>query len=533
MVKTLRLFLVAALAMVGLNAMADTSVTFVLNDPDAIEALGITLPAAGKGTKIESIVKDGVTIAATTAAGKTDTRIYQGSGKNAGKYDFRIYGGGTLTFTAGDNAVKKIVVTGTTTMDMLSGDGYTASSEKTTGTWEGDAQSVTLTATGTATIYTITVTYGVSTDTRTATTIEFAEGYDIRFTYGPQGEDVSLPTATVKAGGTPIDAAVAWSLTKDAAFHVGDAEPAIEGNKVKPSNHSYGKLTLTASYAGDASNKPSSKSYTLTVFKGRMSIAEFMDEFLKTYNEGGDLSSWTTRVPTSYWQLEISGDQITHYNAIVTYVNGSYTYIRDDKGKGLLLYGSNLGVKEGDVITSDLGGAIGAIYGELYTYNGLMELATTADQTLFYVKEHGQTVTPTTITCDKLVENMNNYVEIKNAEYVSTTTGTGSNPKKTFNFKVGDKEFAAYDVWKLGDTQEFTVGEKYTLTGFGALYINADATVKTPQLYFESATAGASGIKAVKANAQFEGKMYNLAGQVVNKGYKGLVIMNGRKFVNK
>ena len=43
----------------------------------------------------------------------------------------------------------------------------------------------------------------------------------------------------------------------------------------------------------------------------------------------------------------------------------------------------------------------------------------------------------------------------------------------------------------------------------------------------------ATGIATVKANAKFDGKMYNAAGQLVNKGYKGLVIMNGRKFVNK
>ena len=103
--------------------------------------------------------------------------------------------------------------------------------------------------------------------------------------------------------------------------------------------------------------------------------------------------------------------------------------------------------------------------------------------------------------------------------------------KKTFNFKVGDTEFAAYDVWELGNSQEFTVGGKYTLTGFGALYVKGD--VKTPQLYFKSATAEGTGIEAVKANAQFEGKMYNLAGQVVNMAYKGMVVMNGRKFVNK
>ena len=38
-------------------------------------------------------------------------------------------------------------------------------------------------------------------------------------------------------------------------------------------------------------------------------------------------------------------------------------------------------------------------------------------------------------------------------------------------------------------------------------------------------------IKAESANK--EGVMYNLAGQIVDKSYKGIVIMNGKKFVNK
>lgn len=129
-----------------------TEVTFLLNDKDAIKALGIELPEAGQGTKVESIEKDGISIAATTA-GKTDTRIYQGSDGNAGKYDFRIYTDGTLTFTAGSKYIKKIEFTGNN-LGRLSGDNYDK------GTWEGSAQSVTLTATGTTTIYTITVTCG-------------------------------------------------------------------------------------------------------------------------------------------------------------------------------------------------------------------------------------------------------------------------------------------------------------------------------------------------------------------------------------
>ena len=52
---------------------------FILNTEEGIESLGIVLPAAGKGTKVEDMTKGIVSIAATTAVGKTDTRIFQGT----------------------------------------------------------------------------------------------------------------------------------------------------------------------------------------------------------------------------------------------------------------------------------------------------------------------------------------------------------------------------------------------------------------------------------------------------------------------
>ena len=42
-----------------------------------------------------------------------------------------------------------------------------------------------------------------------------------------------------------------------------------------------------------------------------------------------------------------------------------------------------------------------------------------------------------------------------------------------------------------------------------------------------------SGIAGVKAAVKADGAIYNLAGQKVGKDYKGLVIMNGKKFVQK
>ena len=45
--------------------------------------------------------------------------------------------------------------------------------------------------------------------------------------------------------------------------------------------------------------------------------------------------------------------------------------------------------------------------------------------------------------------------------------------------------------------------------------------------------AGATGIKNVKANKAANGARYNLAGQKVDASYKGIVIQNGKKFIQK
>ena len=42
-----------------------------------------------------------------------------------------------------------------------------------------------------------------------------------------------------------------------------------------------------------------------------------------------------------------------------------------------------------------------------------------------------------------------------------------------------------------------------------------------------------SGISTVNANEQNGGKAYNMAGQLVKQGYKGIVVKNGKKFLMK
>ena len=57
----------------------------------------------------------------------------------------------------------------------------------------------------------------------------------------------------------------------------------------------------------------------------------------------------------------------------------------------------------------------------------------------------------------------------------------------------------------------------------------------TNQLYLISwtKTSEPTGISTAKTAAEFNGAIYNVAGQQVTKSYKGLVIKNGKKVVQK
>lgn len=69
----------------------------------------------------------------------------------------------------------------------------------------------------------------------------------------------------------------------------------------------------------------------------------------------------------------------------------------------------------------------------------------------------------------------------------------------------------------------------------GTLTNYAKDNIETPEIKncFLVSINGDTGINNVKAGNGQNGRMHNLAGQVVNNGYKGLVIMNGRKYVNR
>ena len=115
----------------------------------------------------------------------------------------------------------------------------------------------------------------------------------------------------------------------------------------------------------------------------------------------------------------------------------------------------------------------GSLVGQLYAFNGLPEIAVSANDINVEKQEGMVEVGINIITPDELPYYINKQCAIQNAEYVSTASGN-------MTFTVGDKEFIVRNSFGI-DLPELTAGKKYTVEGFGAVYAKNDNT--TYQLY--------------------------------------------------
>ena len=539
--KTLRLFFVAFMALVGSTAFADDQVDELVWDAMGLDGTsnnyvdfsGIKFTSSavyagnastGTGKYIQLRSKNNNSGVVTTSSGgklKSVTIAYNEA--TTGDRTVDIYGSNTPYQSAadlyGDAAGEKVgsIALGAANMTL---------------NVEGEYAYVGLRSnSGAVFIDKITIVWdGEGGEPKATTAIELGD-YLTRFTPGKDGDETNLPNVIVTSGDAIVEGAeVKWTLKMGNNWIMGEEEPSIGGGKIYIPNHSSGDLTLTASYAGDDKYEASSKSYTLKVYKGFMNIQSIVEEFPVV---GGDTwaakeAEWNKGYQASYWQVDMpEGGEPKSKEALVTYANGSYTYVKDDYGT-VLLYGNGLGFKKGDMISGDLGNGqgFGGIYGTLKAYNGLLELVVNKEDVEFTVKSGDNPVEPKTITLDELTQsNMNEFVRIEDAEFVEANN-------KNLTFKVGDETFAVFNQWNLKIADEegnpiLVPGTKYDLEGMGSVYWR-NQTV-TNQLYLISfEKVDETGIKSVKVNGN-DNPVYNLGGQPVTRTYRGVVIQNARK----
>lgn len=217
---------------------------------------------------------------------------------------------------------------------------------------------------------------------------------------------------------------------------------------------------------------------------------------------------------------------LTLTNAKVTFVNeykGTInTYVREgDTAIELRTLGFNMPVNS--ILTGKVKVDLKYNYGVPY----LTANAGTDDESIT-VTESNEAAQPIEATIADIIANkyLNDLVTIKNFTFSKEEYQEGK-----FNYYAndGEQKIMIYDKFnKVGGVAELTEGETYTATGlYGAIFKGTPEILPTQKV-----TAGTStGINNITTSAADNAPIFNLAGQKVGKGYKGVVIKAGKKMI--
>ncbi|WP_195252618.1 hypothetical protein [Hoylesella timonensis] len=197
------------------------------------------------------------------------------------------------------------------------------------------------------------------------------------------------------------------------------------------------------------------------------------------------------------------------------------TYIHDATG-ALLLHNSGLTLKENQMLN-------GEVTLKLTDYKGLPEGVKT-DKT----NADGLTITdgtpakPKVITPDKAGENLSDLVQVEGVTIQSEKSGKYTN----YYAHVGDQKIQLYNGFHLDtykDLSSFDGVQNQTVKGIVSLFKGQ------PQITIINieTTTGIDNVNQLDSTINDNAPMYNLAGQRVGKEYKGVVIQNGKKFINR
>ena len=546
MKKSLRFFFVAALAMMSMSTMAQTTVTF-----DA---------ATDKGTKTASdpgedqITKDGVTIAVSNGCmNLTD--------------QYRCYKGATFTVTSTAGNIAKVEISCTAEGDAKYGPGCftdatagTYAYEGKVGTWTGDAASFSMTSsTNQVRMNTVVVTLaGGSTEGG-------AGVWD--FTVLPtQKIDGTGNLETNAADGVFVeDGGAAWQqaynkagLTDGTEFTCADGvvfEPtkglkwsALENNKMvfyRNYPAEYGGKHLAFNKAAEVMIPAKAGQVIEMVLasskSGGTTKKITSQDVVETFDDGGGIKiefptayeygtyTLTAKVDNPYLAFEstfciqkitvkdagetpVEGGVIFSWEggeAGATVTGGTATYMSGPEGTDRVNY------KNSDYYTLSINGKKGNMGTEASNNGGYIQIDLNQE-----------------LAADDAIE-MTGYINKNEA---------GKEASIFFQFEKGEGVDDPY-IYGDADNIDPTVGGKISTH---ELKVPADAAgSKNFKMSRNKAgtnvfltklvitRGGASGISDVKVVRVADGAIYNLAGQKVGKDYKGIVIMNGRKFMQK
>ncbi|MBQ9286268.1 MAG: hypothetical protein IJ209_08320 [Bacteroidaceae bacterium] len=182
---------------------------------------------------------------------------------------------------------------------------------------------------------------------------------------------------------------------------------------------------------------------------------------------------------------------------LVTYASGMYTYLTDGVA-GLLIYGNGVGLEQGQKVS-------GIITGQLYTYNGLPEVANPNVDGLEVVSE-GNEVAPIVVASSALAADklkwVNMFVEVNKAA-PEENVGTDGSKVENYSFFSEDVELVVRNQFKIAI--DAVADQQYTIRGILGIY-NDDAQLYPTAIeeYLDPSTVMGDVTEFYLSNPSFE-----------------------------
>lgn len=432
----------------------------------------------------------------------------------------------------------------------------------------------------------LSVTYSIEGSDKTETTLSFKESGNT-FTYDlDSNNNVGILENPATLSPAVEGAVISYTITQS-TFADNSIEVDQSGTVIFPTDKE-ASATITASYAGNDTYEASTASYTIKVVDPNALV--FSDDH-KSFNEILTTGYKPAATPRDYSLLANNGNNYT-FNLQYSYRNDngiqmqkssagagvvispkfgfSYGYtvtIEYTSGNGITLSAGDktvTGTEKSSIsltTTSDIPFTIktGSQYAVVKTIrvvpNSAPETETlktsaggyatySADYAVNYSKLG---LTAYTLTVDEInktvtAKEFTGVVPAGGAVLVKGTASTAYTltPATT----EGDDSFAT-DL-KTGATTangtQYGFTTKFGTPAFAQVASGQDIPAKKGYIVLTGASAAkysicfgdeATGIQTIEAASAANAAMYNLAGQRVDKAYKGIVIVNGKKYLNK
>lgn len=471
--KILRFTFVAAMVLTSICGFSKTvTIDFNANGLkmfDGITAVSTSDEHFGDFTEDKTATVDGVTLTVSKSTANNANRMW--GTKNGPQ--LRIYGG-TLKISSSQKITKIVFDKGTKWQ------GVTASPETLTdATWTNSgANEVTFTVTA-------------------------AKGNQIQINKieitlaDESGDNLAAPTIS---GNTSFTESATVTITAaDGAtiyYTTNGQEPDDrEGTQyTAPFTISETTTVKAIAYKGDLESSIATQEFTKKEIKAASDIAAFnsladKDEAVLTLNNAKVLYSWTSNN------------------------NNNSTYIRDASG-ALCLYNAGLDLKAGQILN-------GTVNITRSSYNGTIQGAKNdkTSKTTFTATD-GEAPIANTIKPADAASHVSDLVQFTNVNIVKDNT--------RFYIVDGDNKVQVYNGFHING---YTVAAAENVDVKGIL-VKYNTTYEVYPIEVP-VTTGITEIKADKAVLDANAPMYNLAGQRVDKSFKGIVIQKGKKFLNK